>query len=304
MAAEPLETLFNLDLNLAVLRAEAGDESYRSWLDRRPSYDSDEARSLGLAHKPLDALFEDLPKLSGRHLRHARGTVAMAIPIAAGASRERDVALWSQLARELPDFRLDPDELRGFDPKEAYLKAAFASSCEISNLECSFSFDLFEVTTVALSFDVNRRFANFVLGYDPRMWNEVAPEAFSIADEIAEADRTLPIPGSIGAPPPPRLPTPAEERARAGKSGEFPLYERAVTAAGGGGASEPALSDFRNILAIKYHSAPAEVRMTYTLSEPITMIITGSETAGGLDRDSGSALIQELSPVSTHISAI
>ncbi len=309
-----LEALFNLDYHLAVLRARTGDPRYREWLKRRPAEGSDEARSLGLAVKPLEALATSLGKLDDRHLRHALGTSASAIAIAHRA-KDKELKLWSALGQQLPQFKrrwLDLEaDLKKLEPAEAYLTAAFTSGCNVSNVRCDFSFDSFEVTTISVSFDVNRPIRDFVKSYDPRMWHIEAPECFRVSARIADADCTKLIPGSTKAPPPPQLPSPQQAKAEAGKPGRFRLYENAVTAAGGGGASVPALADFRNVLSIAYcvvpksgeSAEPAEIRLTYALSEAITMSVTGTATAGGLDVDSGHACITRLSDSAVHIEA-
>jgi hypothetical protein len=308
----PLETLFNLDYHLAVLHARAGHPGYAEWLDRMPSGLSVQAHQPSPAPRPLETLAGDLPELEGKHLRHALGTSARAIAIAAQSDLQEDLAQWSALAQRLPWHRqLVLDRLMSLEPMAAYVTAAFTSGCAISNVSFDFSFDSFEVTTISLSFDVDRPIEDFVKSYDPRMWDVEARECFRIADRIAEAETTKPIPGSTDDPPPPQLPTEAEEQDEAGMPGCFPLYEMAVTAAGGGGAWVPALSDFRNILSIDYRVTsastglpePAKIELEYALSEAITMIITGVATAGGLDVDSGHAFITRLPDHAVHIEA-
>jgi hypothetical protein len=216
--------------------------------------------------------------------------------VLANKSSDRGLlSTWERLGRQLPEPKEDgwqPLIFESFckitNPYEAYGLAAFKQGCSVSNVTLDFSFDELEVSRVEVSFYVSRLIKDFEMGYDPRLWDQTAPECFLLADEFPQAQRLSIVPGSLMKPAPVNQ---ADENAAAGQSKQFLLFENAVMAAGGGAT---ALTDFRNLLEIDYRVGPTAIELTYSLSEAISFLLFGVPTAGGLDRDSGSATIKQV----------
>jgi hypothetical protein len=240
-----------------------------------------------------------------RHKRHARGKVAMALATAAraGGNWAGEANRWLKMAQDvgmmteehvgrLGDFRL-------LSPIRAYMALGTSAACVTSNEKEDFSFDLFEVTNLSVEFDVNRPVSALRKLFDPRMWDVSGRQCFEYADQIPDAERSSIAPGFSGTPPPPALPTKAEEIAVAGQSWEGLFYENAILAVG-----PFHLTDFRNFLQIRFVASDEAIDSNYSLSEGISMEILGSGfVAGGLDRDSGIVRVRKLTDNSCHIFA-
>jgi hypothetical protein len=306
---EPLKALFSLDYHVARLRAAAGHKGYKAWGDRARSVQDVPSP---FRPAPLAQTFERLGQLYAldgslhdRHKRHARGKVAMAMTTAARAGdRWGDEAeRWMKMAQDagmMTQEHLDTlGNLRQRSPIGAYMALATSPSCVTSNESEDFSFDLFEVTTLSVEFDVNRPVSSLRKLFDPRMWDVSGKQCFKHADQIPDAERSSIAPGFAGASPPPALPSKAEEILVAGQSWQGLFYENAVGAVG-----DLTLTDFRNFLHIDFVASDEQIDTEYSLSEGISMDIFGSGfVAGGLDRDAGIVRVRKLTEGSCHVFA-
>jgi hypothetical protein len=306
---EPLKALFSLDYHVARLRAEAGHKGYAAWGERARSI-----QDVPSTFRPasLERTFERLGQLYGlnnglhdRHKRHARGKVAMALATAARAGGRwgDEAARWMKLAGDSGMLTQEHFDLLGNvrhrSPIGAYMALGTSPSCVTSNESEDFSFDLFEVTSLSVEFDVNRPVSSLRKLFDPRMWDVSGEQCFKHADQIPDAERSSIAPGFAGASPPPALPSKAEEIAVAGQSWHGLFYENAVGAVG-----EMTLTDFRNFLHIDFTASDEQIDTEYSLSEGISMDILGSGfVAGGLDRDAGIVRVRKLTDDSCHVFA-